>query len=49
LLKEIVGMARSQVKPKLMLWLCVDALVRDKIKVLAIDRSCAFASKPHSG
>jgi hypothetical protein len=33
LLKEIAGMVRSQLKPKLMLWLCVDALVREKIEV----------------
>ena len=33
LLEEIAGMVRSQLKPKLMLWLCVDALVREKIEV----------------
>jgi len=33
LLKEIASMVRSQLKPKLMLWLCVDALVREKIEV----------------
>ena len=35
LLKEIAGMVRSQLKPKLMLWLCVDALVREKIRAPA--------------
>jgi hypothetical protein len=34
LLKEIASMVRSQLKPKLMLWLCVDALVREKIEVI---------------
>jgi hypothetical protein len=38
LLKEIAGMVRSQLKPKLMLWLCVDALVREKIEVPSYTR-----------
>src|ERR1700741_4290658 len=31
-------MVRSQLKPKLMLWLCVDALVREKIEVPSYTR-----------
>ena len=38
LLKEIADMVRSQLKPKLMLWLCVDALVREKIEVPSYTR-----------
>ena len=38
LLKEIAGMVRSQLKPKLMLWLCIDALVREKIEVPSYTR-----------
>ncbi len=38
LLKEIAGIVRSQLKPKLMLWLCVDALIREKIEVPSYTR-----------
>jgi TnpA family transposase len=38
LLEEIVGMVRSQIKPKLMLWRCVDALVREKIELPSYTR-----------
>src|SRR5260221_5206509 len=38
LLKEIAGMERSQLKAKLMFWLCVDALVREKIEVPSYTR-----------
>ena len=31
-------MVRSQLKPKLMLWFCVDALVREKIEVPSYTR-----------
>lgn len=38
LLEEIVGMVRSQIKPKLMLWRCVDALVQEKIELPSYTR-----------
>ena len=38
LLKEIAGMVRSQLKPKVMLWRCIDALVREKIEVPSYTR-----------
>jgi hypothetical protein len=33
LLKEIAVLVRSQVKPKVIFWRCVDVLVREKIEV----------------
>ena len=33
LLKEIAGLVRSQVKPKVIFWRCIDVLVREKIEV----------------
>ena len=38
LLGEIVGMVRSQLKPKVIFWRCVDALVRSKIEVPSYTR-----------
>lgn len=38
LLEEIAGMVRAQIKPKLMLWRCVDALVREKIELPSYTR-----------
>ena len=46
LLKEIAGMVRSQLKPKLMLWLCVDALVREKIEVPSYTRLTKLRREP---
>jgi hypothetical protein len=33
LIEEIAGMVRSQLKPKLILWRCVDILIREKVEV----------------
>ena len=38
LLKEIAGLVRSQVKPKVIFWRCIDVLVREKIEVPSYTR-----------
>ena len=38
LLKEITGLVRSQVKPKVIFWRCIDVLVREKIEVPSYTR-----------